>query len=83
MPSIKNINLGNLNKFIIFFFIHFILIQISYSLGNDNFVGKNTNIKILDKISSKNELIDLRNSEEIIYKDLAIKSNEMYKFRIR
>ena len=73
MPSIKNINLGNLNKFIIFFFIHFILIQISYSLGNDNFVGKNTNIKILDKISSKNELIDLRNSEEIIYKDLAIK----------
>tara|TARA_A100001035_G_C27670837_1_gene448266 strand:+ start:519 stop:926 length:408 start_codon:yes stop_codon:yes gene_type:complete len=73
MPSIKNINLGNLNKFIIYFFIHFILIQISYSLGNDNFVGKNTNIKILDKISSKNELIDLRNSEEIIYKDLAIK----------
>ena len=73
MPSIKNINLGNLNKFIIFFFIHLILIQISYSLGNDNFVGKNTNIKILDKISSKNELIDLRNSEEIIYKDLAIK----------
>ncbi|MDA9710051.1 DUF2155 domain-containing protein [Candidatus Pelagibacter sp.] len=73
MPSIKNIDLGNLNKFIIFFFIHFILIQISYSLGNDNFVGKNTNIKILDKISSKNELIDLRNSEEIIYKDLAIK----------
>ena len=56
MPSIKNINLGNLNKFIIFFFIHFILIQISYSLGNDNFVGKNTNIKILDKISSKMNL---------------------------
>jgi hypothetical protein len=31
-------------------------------------------MKILDKISSKNELIKLTNGEELIYKDLAIKS---------
>ena len=36
--------------------------------------GTITNIKILDKISSKNELVSLTNTEELIYKDLAIKS---------
>ena len=43
-------------------------------MANDNLEGKNTDIKILDKISSKNELIRLNNNEEYIYKDLAIKS---------
>ena len=37
-------------------------------------IGNKTDIKILDKISSKNELIILMNGEELIYKDLAIKS---------
>jgi hypothetical protein len=36
--------------------------------------GTKTDIKILDKISSKNELVSLINTEELIYKDLAIKS---------
>ncbi len=36
--------------------------------------GAKTDLKILDKISSKNELVSLKNSEELIYKDLAIKS---------
>ena len=36
--------------------------------------GTKTDIKILDKISSKNELVSLTNTEELIYKDLAIKS---------
>ena len=36
--------------------------------------GAKTDIKILDKISSKNELVNLNNGEELIYKDLAIKS---------
>ena len=35
--------------------------------------GTKTDIKILDKISSKNELVNLINGEEYIYKDLAIK----------
>ena len=39
-----------------------------------NLDGNNTDIKILDKISSKNELIKLVNNKEFIYKDLAIKS---------
>ena len=37
-------------------------------------IGIKTDIKILDKISSKNELVNLINGEEYIYKDLAIKS---------
>ena len=36
--------------------------------------GKFTNIKILDKISSKNTLIKLKNENEVKYKDLIIKS---------
>ena len=36
--------------------------------------GTKTDIKILDKISSKNELVSLTNTEELIYKDIAIKS---------
>jgi len=39
-----------------------------------NTIQNRTNIKILDKISSKNELVKLTNGEELIYKDLAIKS---------
>ena len=73
MPLIKNIKVGNLNKLLISFIFYIILFQSSYALSIENFLGKNTDIKILDKISSKNELIDLIIGEEIIYKDLAIK----------
>ena len=31
-------------------------------------------IKILDKISSKNKLVKLKNGKELLYKDLSIKS---------
>ena len=48
-------------------------IQISHSQTNNNFIGTNTDIKILDKISSKNELINLKNGDESIYEDLAIR----------
>jgi hypothetical protein len=73
MQLIKNIKAGNLNKLLISFIFYFIFFQSSYALSIENFLGKNTDIKILDKISSKNELIDLIIGEEIIYKDLAIK----------
>jgi hypothetical protein len=43
-------------------------------LSDIKFTGSKTDIKILDKISSKNELVTLSIGEEIIYKDLAIKS---------
>ena len=73
MQLIKNIKVGNLNKILISFIIYIFFTQISYSQTNENFIGTYTDIKILDKISSKNELIDLKNGEEIIYKDLSIK----------
>ena len=70
----KNIEVGK-NRFSLF-----LIILIIYQLfsvvakSENNLEGKNTDIKILDKISSKNELINLINNEEYIYKDLAIKS---------
>ena len=44
------------------------------SLPSDNLEGSTTVIKILDKISSKNSEVKLKNTEEIIFKDLSIKS---------
>ena len=73
MLIIRNIKAGNLNKLVINFIIYFFLTQVSYSESNTNFIGTNTEIKILDKISSKNELIKVNINEENIYKDLAIK----------
>ena len=70
----KNIKVGK-NRFSLFLII-FIIHQL-FSLevkSENNLEGRNTDIKILDKISSKNELINLVNNEEYIYKDLAIKS---------
>ena len=46
----------------------------SNTRSEDNFIGNRTDIKILDKISSKNQLVNLNNGEEFIYKDIAIKS---------
>ena len=70
----KNIKVGRIKFF--FFLIIFIISQLySFEIKSQiNLEGKNTDIKILDKISSKNELIELNNNEEYIYKDLAIKS---------
>ena len=73
MLLIKNIKVGNLNKFLFSLIIYFFTSQISYSQNTNHFIGANTDIKILDKISSKNELINLKNGQEKIYKDLVIK----------
>jgi hypothetical protein len=70
----KNIKVGKIKFYL--FLIAFIICQLySFEIkSQNNLEGKNTDIKILDKISSKNELIKLNNNEEYIYKDLAIKS---------
>ena len=73
MSLTKNIKVGNLSKFLINFIFIIFFIQVSYAKTNEEFIGTNTDIKILDKISSKNELINLRINEEILYKDLAIR----------
>ena len=69
----KNIKAGNnLNLFL---FIYLFTILVTFKINAEiNQDGSNTDIKILDKISSKNELIKLVNDKEFIYKDLSIKS---------
>ena len=70
----KNIKLGKI-KINFFLILLFILILVSPKLGfSDDLEGTNTNIKILDKISSKNTFIELKNGKDIRYKDLLIKS---------
>ena len=67
----KNTSLGrtksNLLIFLFFIFPFFLH-------SEQNLEGNYTNIKILDKISSKNILVKLKNGEEKKYKDLLIKS---------
>ncbi len=74
MLSIKNIKAGNLNKFLISIVISIFVFKITNVKAENDMSGTKTDIKILDKISSKNELVSLINTEELIYKDLAIKS---------
>ena len=70
----KNIRVGK-TKFYVFFIILILsLIFSSYSNSKTDLEGKYTNIKVLDKISSKNILLKLKNGEEIRHKDLLIKS---------
>ena len=70
----KNILVGK-SKFslLIFSFLTFFLIA-NTSLSSDVSDGTFTDLKILDKISSKNTLIKLKNGELINFKDLSIKS---------
>ena len=70
----KNIQLGNkkINLFFSSLVIYFFLIN--NSLSQNKLEGSNTDIKILDKISSKNILIKLKNGKLTKFKDLSIKS---------
>ena len=68
----KNIKPGKIN---INLFILILFLIISFDLNSsENLEGSFTDIKILDKISSKNILLKLKNGEDIKYKDLLIKS---------
>ena len=74
MPLKRNILAGK-NKFNLFYFILFIyLLLLNFSFAKNNTEGVFTDLKILDKISSKNTLIQLKNGELIKFKDLSIKS---------
>ncbi len=74
MSLIKNIKVGNLNNFFLSLVTGLSIFIVFEAWSQNNLIGKKTYIKILDKISSKNELVGLNNEEEFIYKDLAIKS---------
>ena len=68
----KNINLGKISLNL---FILILILFISFNTqSDDNLEGNFTDIKILDKISSKNFLLKLKNGDDTKYKDLIIKS---------
>ena len=70
----RNILVGKskLNLFYFILFIYFFLLNFSFAKNNTE--GVFTDLKILDKISSKNTLIQLKNGELVKFKDLSIKS---------
>ena len=70
----RNIQAGKtkLTLFFLIFLAYFLLIN--NSISQNNLEGFNTDIKILDKISSKNTLLKLKNGDLVIHKDLSIKS---------
>ena len=74
MPFIRNISLGKLKVKIFAFLIISIFFISNQINSSENLQGKFTDIKVLDKISSKNLLIHLKNGEETRFKDLSIKS---------
>ena len=70
----KNILAGKNNKNLFFFIFLIYFFLINNLISNDNTEGDYTELKILDKISSKNTLVKLKNNELITHKDLSIKS---------
>ncbi len=70
----RNILVGK-NNFKLLFFILLLYFSLeANSNSKNNLEGTFTNIKILDKISSKNVLLKLTNGELVLFKNLAIKS---------
>ena len=70
----KNIQVGKINYKLIYLIILFLFCLVFNSNSKNNLEGNFTDIKILDKISSKNTLLKLKNGELKKYKDLSIKS---------
>ena len=69
----KNIQSGKVN--FLFFLIFFFLISQSQPLmANENIEGKFIEIKVLDKVSSKTDLLKLEIGKELKFKGLLIKS---------
>ncbi len=70
---IKNINPGKIKiSFSIFIFV--LLFQFFNIDAQENtYLGKKVNIKILDKLSSKNELLEVKIGEDYIFKNLILK----------
>ncbi len=69
----KNIKAGkNSFKLNLIIFVYFFLF--SFAFSQSNLEGTYTDIKILDKISSKNSLLKLKNGNLVTFKDLSIKS---------
>ena len=70
----RNIQVGKNNFKLIYLVFLFYFCLVLNSNAKSNLEGTFTDIKILDKISSKNILLKLKNGELIKFKDLSIKS---------
>ena len=68
----KNILVGKISFFLYLLIFFFLFITISYS--KSQLEGSFTEIKILDKISSKNTSLKLKNGQLLKFKDLSIQS---------
>ncbi len=73
MVSKKNILAGK-NNYFAYFLVLFFFLFFSNVNSKSELEGTFTEIKILDKISSKNTLLKLKNGELLNYKDLSIQS---------
>ena len=77
MKLSKNIKVGKIRILILILFFNlcfFLLLDKSNSKGSQTFGGKFLEIKILDKVSSKTNTIELKIGKEVEFKNLLIKS---------
>ena len=70
----KNIKAGKNRLYLYFLILIFSFNYFSELNSTEDLEGVYTNIKVLDKISSKNILVKIKNGEEVKHKDLLIKS---------
>ena len=69
----KNTQVGKINNLIVL--IYFFLVTATFPVfALESYEGQFIEIKILDKVSSKNNLLKLKIGEEKKYKNLLIKS---------
>ena len=74
MVLYRNTQVGKNNFKLIYLVFLFYFCLVLNSNAKNNLEGTFTDIKILDKISSKNTLLKLQNGKLIKFKDLSIKS---------
>ena len=70
MKSKKNIQLGKVKLLVFFFLIIFCNISLT---DESNYEGNFIELKVLDKVSSKNYKINIKIGEEKIFKNISIK----------
>ena len=70
----KNIQVGKIRFYLVILVILLSFFPVLNLHSTNDLEGNFTNIKVLDKISSKNILIKLKNGEEKKYEDLSIRS---------
>ena len=75
MQQTKNIKVGKIKSSFLFSIILILSLNLYFNLkASSDLEGDFIEIKVLDKISSKNTLVKIKNGEEIKHKDLSIKS---------